>query len=177
MSSMPHFLNTWTGEFEWHSNPRKVVYAILSHTWRSPNEGGEQSYSDVRRLQMSVDVEPEQHQRRVYAANVDIIRCHHLTTPSQAKRVPPRFLLPKDQALLSSFVLYDPELSPKIKYACKVARSDGYRLLWIDVGGSFPSNHHLGRTFPRSSSGATRLWVTHRLLDESQVTQNKRMSL
>ncbi|EIW58290.1 HET-domain-containing protein [Trametes versicolor FP-101664 SS1] len=130
---MPHFLNTWTGEFEWHADPRKITYAILSHTWRSPDEGGEQSYSDVRRLQMSVNAEPEQRQRRLYAATVDIIRCHQITTLSQAKRVSPHFLLPKGAAALPSFVLYHPELSHKIKYACKVARRDGYLLLWIDT--------------------------------------------
>ncbi|EIW58298.1 uncharacterized protein TRAVEDRAFT_123225, partial [Trametes versicolor FP-101664 SS1] len=48
---MPRFLNTWTGEFEWHNHPEEIVYAILSHTWRSDAEGGEQSYEDVRALQ------------------------------------------------------------------------------------------------------------------------------
>ncbi|KAI0353254.1 HET-domain-containing protein [Trametes cingulata] len=41
-------LNTFTGRFEWIEDPRKVRYAILSHTW-SPK--GEQSYQDVMMLQ------------------------------------------------------------------------------------------------------------------------------
>ncbi|EIW51948.1 HET-domain-containing protein, partial [Trametes versicolor FP-101664 SS1] len=45
---MPRFLNTWTGEFEWHPNPREVTYAILSHVWRDSKHGGEQSYGDYQ---------------------------------------------------------------------------------------------------------------------------------
>ncbi|EIW58308.1 HET-domain-containing protein, partial [Trametes versicolor FP-101664 SS1] len=41
---MPRFLNTSTGEFEWHNRLEGIVYAILSHTWRSEKGGGEQSY-------------------------------------------------------------------------------------------------------------------------------------
>lgn len=57
---MPRFLNTWTGEFEWHPDPTRVTYAILSHVWRKPEEGGEQSYDDVRRIQMAVRKAPQQ---------------------------------------------------------------------------------------------------------------------
>ncbi|EIW52625.1 HET-domain-containing protein, partial [Trametes versicolor FP-101664 SS1] len=32
---MPRFLDTLTGNFVWTDNPQTVVYAILSHTWRS----------------------------------------------------------------------------------------------------------------------------------------------
>lgn len=51
---MPRFLNAWTGEFEWHNRPEGIIYAILSHTWRSEKEGGEQSYDDVCALQAEV---------------------------------------------------------------------------------------------------------------------------
>lgn len=51
---MPRFLNTSTGEFEWHSDPSHVVYAILSHTWRPSEMGGEQSYDDVQAIQAEV---------------------------------------------------------------------------------------------------------------------------
>ncbi|EIW65332.1 HET-domain-containing protein, partial [Trametes versicolor FP-101664 SS1] len=44
-------LNTSTGQFVWIADPSAVRYAILSHTWRSEEEGGEQSYNDVRELQ------------------------------------------------------------------------------------------------------------------------------
>ncbi|KAH9855731.1 heterokaryon incompatibility protein-domain-containing protein [Lenzites betulinus] len=49
-SSM-RFLNTSTGEFVWISDPSSVRYAILSHTWRTDLEGGEQSFEDVQALQ------------------------------------------------------------------------------------------------------------------------------
>ncbi|EIW58356.1 HET-domain-containing protein, partial [Trametes versicolor FP-101664 SS1] len=51
---MPRFLNTLTGEFEWYNDPRKVIYAILSHTWRSSEDGGEQSFGDVQNIQSTV---------------------------------------------------------------------------------------------------------------------------
>ncbi|KAI9060062.1 hypothetical protein FKP32DRAFT_1578639, partial [Trametes sanguinea] len=46
---MPRFLNTATGQFVIKSLP--VEYAILSHTWRSEDEGGEQTYRDIREIQ------------------------------------------------------------------------------------------------------------------------------
>ncbi|KAI0650944.1 heterokaryon incompatibility protein-domain-containing protein [Trametes meyenii] len=46
------FLDTNTGQFVWVDDPRKERYAILSHTWRSEESGGEQSYEDVRGIQV-----------------------------------------------------------------------------------------------------------------------------
>ncbi|OJT05919.1 Vegetative incompatibility protein HET-E-1, partial [Trametes pubescens] len=51
---MPRFLDTWTGDFVWRNTLSDVHYAILSHTWRSLKDGGEQSYDDIRRLQVAV---------------------------------------------------------------------------------------------------------------------------
>ncbi|OJT14791.1 Vegetative incompatibility protein HET-E-1 [Trametes pubescens] len=47
---MPRFLDTSTGDFCWVADPSTVTYAILSHTWRSEAEGGEQTYDEVRKL-------------------------------------------------------------------------------------------------------------------------------
>lgn len=60
--SMPRFLNTYTGEFEWHDNPARVRYAILSHTWRSAADGGEQSLEDVKKLQSASFVPAQRHE-------------------------------------------------------------------------------------------------------------------
>ncbi|KAI0357652.1 HET-domain-containing protein [Trametes cingulata] len=38
---MPRFLDTSTGQFRFIHDAATVRYAILSHTWRSPEEGGE----------------------------------------------------------------------------------------------------------------------------------------
>ncbi len=108
---MPRFLDAWTGEFEWHSNPKHVVYAILSHTWRSPEEGGEQTYDDVRALQAAAAKEPRKPEVAVDIKNIE--------TDSNASG--------------SSSLLSHSQLSDKIKGFCKVARNAGYRLVWNDT--------------------------------------------
>ncbi|OJT04025.1 Vegetative incompatibility protein HET-E-1 [Trametes pubescens] len=103
---MPRFLNTWTGEFEWHNDPKLTTYAVLSHVWRDPNNGGEQSYGDVRRIQATV-----QNSR-----------------PSVSDTAPSN----KDRRQGGS-VFSHPELSDKIKGFCKVARDAGFQLAWNDA--------------------------------------------
>lgn len=53
--AMPRFLDTSTGKFIWIADPSTVIYAILSHTWRTDDEGGEQTYDDVRKLWKRVE--------------------------------------------------------------------------------------------------------------------------
>ncbi|KAL1948343.1 hypothetical protein VTO73DRAFT_12418 [Trametes versicolor] len=101
--SMPRFLNTWTGEFEWYNSPRDVHYAILSHTWRLLSDGGEQSFDDIRRLQAAVK-------------DVD-----------DPPRPPPYSGYSERGTIFAH-----PELSAKIKGICKIAREAGFRLIWID---------------------------------------------
>lgn len=103
---MPRFLDTFTGQFIWIDDAGKVPYAILSHTWRPDEEGGEQSYEDVRRLQAAVAV---------------------LET-----RGGERSLTSGDASSSSLTILSHPDLSPKIKGLCRIAREAGYRLVWID---------------------------------------------
>lgn len=106
---MPRFLNTWTGEFEWHNDPTQVTYAILSHVWRNQEDGGEQSYDDVRRIQAAAKegcVIPQPP-----ASNaLDTLEYHEEGT-----------------------IFAHPELSDKIKGFCKVARKAGFRLAWKDA--------------------------------------------
>lgn len=104
---MPRFLDTYTGRFVWIHDAGKVPYAILSHTWRSEEEGGEQSFSDIRRLQAAVA-------ELQNAAGEPMASGMHGHPGTLAT------------------VLDHPDLSPKIKGICRVAREAGYRLVWID---------------------------------------------
>lgn len=99
---MPRFLDTWTGKFVWIDDPGSVVYAILSHTWRSVEDGGEQSYTDVRKLQ------DEMEDRSGF----------HIGTQAAALNL--------------TTIFHHPRLCNKIQEACRVAREAGYRLIWID---------------------------------------------
>lgn len=107
--SMPRFLDTLTGSFVFEDNPSSVHYAILSHTWRRPADGGEQSFHDIQKLQAAVD----QFRKDAEA----------LTAPGS----------PRD-SLSSKLTIFDhSDLSEKIRGICKVAYDAGYRLLWIDA--------------------------------------------
>lgn len=99
-------LNTSTGQFVWIADPSTVRYAILSHTWRSEEEGGEQSYNDVRELQA--------------ASRHTSTRLLHRIRGTSSRRSP------------QSSVLSHSALSDKVKGFCKIAREAGYELVWID---------------------------------------------
>lgn len=103
---MPRFLDTLTGNFVWTDNPQTVVYAILSHTWRSVEEGGEQSYQDVRRLQ-------------------DQVEATEAPSFTQSAAEP--------DGATGPTIFSHTKLSDKIKRACEVARNAGYRLIWNDA--------------------------------------------
>ncbi|EIW61109.1 HET-domain-containing protein, partial [Trametes versicolor FP-101664 SS1] len=47
---MPRFLDTSTGEFRWIADASTVTYAILSHTWRPEEDGGEQTFDETNKL-------------------------------------------------------------------------------------------------------------------------------
>lgn len=123
---MPRFLNTWTGDFEWH-DPMMVRYAILSHTWRQPEDGGEQSYDDVLALQAAAKADP-----------LHILQLAVLNELNHLESLHPSHLLHKSAPMLPGAnlppytVLSHPKLSDKIKGICMVAREAGYRLIWID---------------------------------------------
>ncbi|KAL1948071.1 hypothetical protein VTO73DRAFT_12146 [Trametes versicolor] len=106
---MPRFLNTWTGKFEWHPDPSRVTYAILSHVWREPERGGEQSYADVLKIQAAVEEGREGPQSSAFDA-AEPTEYHEERT-----------------------IFAHSELSRKIKAFCKVAREAGFRLAWNDA--------------------------------------------
>ncbi|EIW51946.1 HET-domain-containing protein [Trametes versicolor FP-101664 SS1] len=101
---MPRFLNTWTGEFEVHSDPKKVTYAILSHVWRSAEDGGEQTYGDVRKIQVAVKK-----------------GLSHISSS------------PPTKYREEGTIFAHPKLSDKIKGFCRVAREAGFLLVWNDA--------------------------------------------
>ncbi|KAI0828038.1 heterokaryon incompatibility protein-domain-containing protein [Trametes gibbosa] len=107
--SMPRFLNTRTGKYVWKNDPAGVRYAVLSHTWRDLEDGGEQTYEDVQNLQTEI-VEHQDRDREIAFAH--------------SERGRPADVLP--------LFFYHPQLSEKIAMACKVAREAGYELIWID---------------------------------------------
>ncbi|KAL1948078.1 hypothetical protein VTO73DRAFT_12153 [Trametes versicolor] len=104
---MPRFLNTWTGEFELHPDPSEVTYAILSHVWRDSENGGEQSYDDVLKIQAAV-------RKRRFT----LLRASKASLTKYRER---------------GTIFARPELSDKIKGFCKVARESGFRLAWNDA--------------------------------------------
>ncbi|KAL1948059.1 hypothetical protein VTO73DRAFT_12134 [Trametes versicolor] len=123
---MPRFLNTWTGEFEWHPDPNKVTYAILSHVWRKPEEGGEQSYDDVRRIQQEVKENCGVPASLDFNTNAD--------SDTSMALAPLSFILLEDiDSTVPGIIFTHPELSYKIKDFCKVAREAGFRLAWNDA--------------------------------------------
>ncbi|KAI1794542.1 heterokaryon incompatibility protein-domain-containing protein, partial [Ganoderma leucocontextum] len=104
-------LDTETGRFI--DQQGGFPYAILSHVW----DKRELAYQDLQRIQtsfgmnVSLSDEGEYHSVRVASA----------THPSS--------ILP---STLSSCILDHPDVTPKVREACRIAREHGYRYIWID---------------------------------------------
>ncbi|KAI0657608.1 hypothetical protein C8Q70DRAFT_275380 [Cubamyces menziesii] len=111
---MPRFLDTKTGQFVWVSDPKSVRYAILSHTWYTSFEGGEQTYEEILRIQAVVAAE-EAIQQGASGSSASQHPCDGVLPPP----------LPS--------ILHRPELSEKIKGLCTYAREAGYDLAWADM--------------------------------------------
>ncbi|RDX45630.1 HET-domain-containing protein [Lentinus brumalis] len=141
-------LSTETGHFVEINDPSKVEYAILSHTW---DPAGEQSYREVREIQKALDMPVLQE-----SAISDIILRSpspeladadlYYDLPSPARHSPvvsDTFSLSTPshwevEAALSTptpatpSMIDHPEISPKIKRACALARRYGHSFIWID---------------------------------------------
>ncbi|KAI0672202.1 hypothetical protein C8Q78DRAFT_1125287 [Trametes maxima] len=110
---MPRFLDTTTGCFIWKTDLHDDRYAILSDTWRPADEGGEQSYGEVCKVQTTV--------------------AEQLRTHAQPEQPPENKIKDIcDYVAAHSPILSHPDLSDKVVRACEVARQAGYRLIWID---------------------------------------------
>lgn len=124
---MPRFLNTLTGEFEWYNDPRKVIYAILSHTWRPSEDGGEQCFGDVLNLQATVS----EGVRKQQVAVLQELQSLQSLQPSMITRKSNYPVTRKGST--HSTIITHPKLSDKIKGICTVARKAGFRLIWSDA--------------------------------------------
>ena len=107
------FLDTTTGRFI-DGDPRHAeygYYAILSHTW---DRNGEQSFQDLNKIQ-------ERYTQTDSPADGKLSYCFYCRFSAQSNHIAPEFS-----------IWDDPDLSPKIRDACKVARANGFNLIWID---------------------------------------------
>ncbi|KAI0669498.1 hypothetical protein C8Q78DRAFT_180363 [Trametes maxima] len=111
MSSMPRFIDTTTGQFVWIHDVSSIRYAILSHTWRSESDGGEQSYQDVLKIQAAAQRSPPDSSDVMHTSD---------TLPGPTPTVTP-----------TSILSYH-GLSEKIKGICRIAKEAGYTLVWVD---------------------------------------------
>ncbi|KAH9857400.1 hypothetical protein C2E23DRAFT_271956 [Lenzites betulinus] len=127
---MPRFLDTFTGEFRWIVDPSTISYAILSHTWRSEKEGGEQSYADVRQLWLTVAA--ERATRSPPLGGDSDIKDGASSSISLPIPTDTDILAPEPGPDKPVEILSHPGLCDKIKGVCKIAREAGYRLVWVD---------------------------------------------
>ena len=106
-------VNTTTGHFvEIDPNDRKIKYAILSHTRRRK---GEQTYQQLRDIQTRyTPLESDDDSSDDDSSEEDD---SHPTAISKQPLRP---------------IWAHPKLSSKIREACRIARENGYRYLWID---------------------------------------------
>ncbi|PIL28922.1 hypothetical protein GSI_08969 [Ganoderma sinense ZZ0214-1] len=138
-------LDTETGQFV-QKDPRKDVnlkYAILSHTW---DPEGEQTYQVLWKIQQRNQPKP-----RSLHESLAIPVAISMVIPPGQQNVPPTppttvaksvtvsddHQAPQgseeDQFEIPPRSIWDdPELSPKIRGACTVARANGYQYIWID---------------------------------------------
>ncbi|KAM5546280.1 hypothetical protein V8D89_000406 [Ganoderma adspersum] len=98
-------LDTETGQFV-EKDPEKdrMVYAILSHTWDAK---GEQMYQELKKIQGRYNL----------MSRIPVPQTCPAELPSK---------------LLRHAIWHDCKLSPKVRHACRVARENGYRYIWID---------------------------------------------
>ncbi|KAI0353269.1 hypothetical protein OH77DRAFT_1522729 [Trametes cingulata] len=128
-------LDTLTGLFVDISKPEYVRYAILSHTWSS---AGEQPYHEILRLQKAARESLPQ-TSAVNLPEAGPPQGESLPTSASSENTPDAGLhscldrrsSPRPTPAIPSIFTH-PELCPKIKGFCDIARRHGYRLVWMD---------------------------------------------
>ncbi|PIL25408.1 hypothetical protein GSI_13298 [Ganoderma sinense ZZ0214-1] len=113
-------LDLETGDFAEFSSPSTTPpYAILSHRW----DKTEQTYQDIKEIQRVC----EENRRPAPPPRARSWFPTRFSSPHNgvSDSLPPPPALP--QSIWDSSVLSD-----KVRNACKVAREDGFRYLWID---------------------------------------------
>ncbi|KAI1785938.1 HET-domain-containing protein [Ganoderma leucocontextum] len=122
-------LNTETGQFvEKDPKDPKVKYAILSHTWDSK---GEQTYPELKEIQ-NRHHSPHSAEHRQGGSSPTSSQPSLSTTRMAPASAPSPDTTPARSDTPLGPIWADSDLSPKIREACRVARANGYRYLWID---------------------------------------------
>ncbi len=146
-------LDTITGQFvEKDARDLETIYAVLSHTW---DHDGEQTHSELREIQSRYALKSHYSSSKndsplFYASSSPLQPSHNSRSPPTSGlpilqsrdatcRVTTRHAKETSKYLSSvlsdtplSLIWDDPDLSPKIREACAVARANGYRYIWID---------------------------------------------
>ncbi|KAM5546210.1 hypothetical protein V8D89_000336 [Ganoderma adspersum] len=110
-------LDTVTGQFvEIDPKDEDIKYSILSHAWTRSRRRGEQTHQQLRDIQRShTRSRADEYQ---FDGNSSESESSDIDSTSSGGPLSP--------------IWDDPKLSPKIREACRVARENGYRYLWID---------------------------------------------
>ncbi|KAM5546178.1 hypothetical protein V8D89_000304 [Ganoderma adspersum] len=111
-------LDTQTGQFV-EANLEETRYAVLSHTW---DEEGEQTYESLKKIQRRY-VNRRGGPKRGTSSSL---------RPSQRFTHWVNRITELPSKLFRFRIWDDHRLSAKIREACAVARSNGYRYIWID---------------------------------------------
>ncbi|PIL28696.1 hypothetical protein GSI_08740 [Ganoderma sinense ZZ0214-1] len=155
-------LDTETGQFvDKDPEDEETVYAILSHTWSTDGEQTYEQLKKVQRRYSSKSQTPQSSPRfaetdgtaspklvrglptalgRLTESEVEallrlVAETFGLTLPAPAPSPNNSSVPALDPHLpepLPQSIWDDPEMSPKIRDACRVARENGYRYIWID---------------------------------------------
>ena len=118
-------LDTATGQFVGiDPRNRKIKYAVLSHTWRRQ---GEQTYQQLKGIQSRHTAPSNGNTYDHYLSSEDDDFSDNNRDSDHDDSSTESI---SDQPLSS--IWDDTKLSSKIREACRVARKNGYRYLWID---------------------------------------------
>ncbi len=122
-------LDTVTGEFVWFRVPEIRTYAIVSHVW---HPDGEQSFQELAEIQRDVKTKSQSQSRAGTAKDIA-----HAVWTRTFRRLWPQCMRtdhqpPAAPLTIPCDILSDPRVSDKVRNACAVAVSHGYRYLWLD---------------------------------------------
>ncbi|TBU43100.1 hypothetical protein BD309DRAFT_1009961 [Dichomitus squalens] len=144
-------LDTYTGQFiQKDPGHEDTLYAVLSHTWS--HNPPEDTYKQLKKIQRRYATQPQDSQTSVQGVppsplsplsslspslaqeSMTFLPYHTSSMhkdPSPAATITTK-LHPKHLHIPLSPIWDDPELSPKVRNACAIARAAGYRYFWVD---------------------------------------------
>ncbi|PIL27626.1 hypothetical protein GSI_10778 [Ganoderma sinense ZZ0214-1] len=119
-------LDTLTGQFAEVVDHNSIRYAILSHTWESiRGEPQEQTYEEIKEIQQLYASQPNS---RSLSLPPSTSSTQSIAPQQYASSNPPYHR--HSSHTLS--ILADRRVSEKIRRACAIACTQGYRYIWID---------------------------------------------